>query len=361
MNTKSYIKFFLVFTLLPISTFIAVAQDSAPVLSEPAITDITQDFSIKNGELSSNSCYQNATKFADSYANEQLDVKGKVHAFFYDSLGQPCFTRKTTRISEGDLFVVGYFGDLTGAPKFKVKQTTCELENPDGRIRDQFITIPKDEEQSGETEALISSTQIGFRELDNFDCYGSEIKFKVTSVDNDEDIDEKTIKQYARYYATWQVGVVWTGLQDRSYSLVDKGNGNVISTNIDNSKGPLYVGSVTVYGFPRYIQSWFGGKRYSGRDIINHNDLLDRVGLNLSFGLEDPTETIGLGLSFELVRGVSLTYSQLYREIDVLDGLSVGDSFSASDIPTMKKWDNEGVVGISIDGRLISTFFGGGD
>lgn len=369
MKISIRIKHIFSLVLIVSLTSIVNAQDRPPALEASESNGLiaggadvppVTDFAVQNAENSAAVCIIRSTEIANSYINDQKDIKGSVHAFFYDSSGRPCFIRKSTRITEGDLIVVGYFGKKTDPLKFKSSQTTCEVESPDGRIRDQFINITSNEKlQSGRVETALLPSEIGFRELDKFDCYGAEAKFKLIRVSDDIDLDEKAIKQYARYNATWQVGALWTDLQDRDYKLVDRGAGNVISSDADNSKGPIYVGNVTIYGFPRHVQSWFGDKRYSGRDIINHNDFYDRIGLSLSFGLEDPTDTLGIGLSYEIVTGLSLTYTQLYRRIEVLDGVSEGDTFSSSDIPTKETWEDDAVWGITIDGRLISKFFGG--
>lgn len=355
----------------------ANAQDGPPTLVVPggngAATDAADGgggaagnppvagFTEQNKDRSASVCAAQGASIVSRYANQQQDVKGRVQAFFYDAGGRPCFILKDVRVTEGDLIVVGYFGEKTGSLKFKASQTACGIESPDGRIRDQFISIsPKEEVQFGGGEDLIDTADIGYRELDKFDCYGAEAKFKVSDSSDDKEIDQRIINQYSRYYATWQVGALWTDLHDRDYMLVDRGAGNVISSDIDDSDGPLYVGSIMVYGLPNYLKSLASGKRYSGRDIINHNEFFDRVGLTFSFGLKRPADTFGVGLSYEIVRGVSLTYSQLYRKIEVLDGLSEGDAFSSADIPTKESWEDEGVWGISIDGRLIAKFFGGG-
>lgn len=141
---------------------------------------------------------------------------------------------------------------------------------------------------------------------------------------------------------------------------MDLGSGPVIRNTVDNSRGPEYVASLVVYGIPHYLRTLTGNSRYSGRDIVKENTLADRISLFMAFGLSDPQDTLGVGLSFELASGFDLTVTQLYRHIDELGGLSVGDPFSGGtgEMPTVRTWEDEVAIGLSIDGRYLAKFFG---
>ena len=168
------------------------------------------------------------------------------------------------------------------------------------------------------------------------------------------------INQYQRYRGTFQIGAVWTDLTDDGFDVTDFGAGPVIREKGDGSRGPEYVGSLVVYGIPHYLRSLTRrGTNYAGRDIVNENRWRDRLGLALSFGLSDPDDLLGIGLSFELVSGINVTGTLLYRNIKVLDTLEVGDSFAgtAAEIPTKKSWEDEFAFGLSIDGRYLAKFF----
>jgi hypothetical protein len=96
---------------------------------------------------------------------------------------------------------------------------------------------------------------------------------------------------------------------------------------------------------------------------VNDWDWSDRVGLAMTFGLSDPEDTLGIGLSIDIANGFSITATQLYRRMDRLDGVAEGDAFSgaADTIPKVETWEEEFVVGLSIDGRYITKFFSSND
>ncbi len=254
------------------------------------------------------------------------------------------------RITEGDVIYIGVYGEAETVRDFSLEVPTCSLESTDPRLLDAVGSITLERQAGG----------MMLRKFQPVECFDSLIDIKIRKEDKTL-AWQKSLKQYQRYRGTFQIGTVMTELDDISYSTVDKGSGPVITADRDDSSGPQYVGSLVVYGFPLYIKSWFSDSHYSGRDIVNENDFSDRLGLVLSLGLDDPADTLGIGLSFEMATGINLTVTQLYHRLDVLDdGLSIGDSFTGSSIPIRKSWDDEVVWGISMDGRYLKKFFGSG-
>lgn len=292
------------------------------------------------------SCEAAADKWIDEV--EELDVavlKSKRVVVVFDTRGRIC-RRSAERVTEGDILHVGVFGDRAVVEKMALDVPTCSLESTAIDILDTITGI-----------RVESGTELALQKFDPVECYDASIQLQVRREDRSIAWDH-TLKQYQRFRGTAQVGIVWTELDDITYSTADLGSGPVIRSDRDDSSGPQYVGSLVVYGFANYLRSLGGERHYAGRDIVNETRPLDRLGLVFSLGFDDPKDTLGIGLSFELATGINLTATQLYRRIDKLDGYSLGDPFTGATVPTVKSWEDELVFGVSIDGRYLASFFG---
>lgn len=289
---------------------------------------------------------------ADIWMKDNVKAHSKNNTIlivFDESNGGVCFRRgskREYRVSEGDKILVGVYGNKANLDKYRLDAVSCNLEEATPKI---FDSVPKAIEKQ--------SAANGLRIFDAIECYSAEVTLQVRKSDNSLAYETK-IKQYERYDATFQVGVLWTDLDDATYSVFDDGQGNkTIRSDTNDNKGPQYVGSVVIYGIGYQVAEIFGGPHYSGRDIVNENKFLDRLGFGLSVGLDNPKDTFGFGLSFELFSGINLTATRLYRNIEVLDDYAVGDTFTGSQIPQKKSWEHDTVFGLSIDGRYLAKYF----
>lgn len=300
-------------------------------------------------------CLQAASGWYQSVhgAGTAAGVRGAVHVIVFDHRGVMCAREgNRPRITQGDILYVGLFGPPEENPSTAPKDTYCSLEGTAPNILDSNVGIRFDADTRAPPE---------LRQFPPFECFDDEIEVQFIREDNSVAFTNM-LRQYKRYRATFQIGALWTTLANPDYALTDFGSGPVIRNTVDDSRGPEYMASLVVYGAPHYFGAlWGGDRRYSGRDIVNDNSFADRVGLFLAFGFSNPEDTLGIGLSFELASGINLTVTQLYRRIAVLDGLSEGDPFpgTAGQIPTVETWEDEVAVGLSIDGRYLTKFFGG--
>jgi hypothetical protein len=169
-------------------------------------------------------------------------------------------------------------------------------------------------------------------------------------------LDSTTVQQYKRFYATVQLGVLNSDTRDTSFGLRSTNGQNLIFDKGPNNHGPEYTASVLLYGLPRYFTE---GLDYQGRDPVNENSVRDRIGVVLSAGLKDPGNRFGLGLSFEVARGVNLVVVHEWVRVTRLAGLNVGDAFTgaADTLPTRKTWDQSTAVGLSFDLAYVTQLF----
>lgn len=267
----------------------------------------------------------------------------------FNEHGSLCY-QSHIRVTEGDnLRLVAYAG-ANEIDSLSSNVVTCSLEPSTPVILD---SIP-----DGFTPT--AAAVIKRREFPPLQCFDSSVTLSIKKSDGSNFAGPLTINQYQRYRGTWQVGVVWSDLSDEGFSVADLGAGNVIRANSDGSTGPEYLGSLVIYGVPYYLQTLFRkDQSYAGRDVVNENNGKDRLGLAFSIGLQDPKDTLGIGLTFEIVPGLNLTATQLFRRVSKLDTFNVGDPFSgtAEQIPTFKSWEDDTVIGLSVDGRYITKFF----
>ncbi len=324
-------------------------SDIGGLIGAPGTTDASDADTLDSSQILS--CYQEGEIWEKgSKHSKPRNIKSKNVFMVFDEFGNVCYQSKAkTRITEGDLIYIGIFARASTLEDLRLDIPVCSLETTDLQILDTGELA--DFVRQADKFVLRKSPQ-------PYECYDDEISIQARR-SNQALVWEKTVRQYQRFHGSFQIGAIWTDLDDVSYSTIDLGSGPQIKADRDDSSGPEYVGSLVVYGIPYYFSTLFSDARYSGRDIINENNIMDRLGLAFSFGLSDPEDTLGIGLSFELATGINVTATQLYRRIDTLDGVAVGDAFTGSTIPTQKTWEDELVWGLSIDMRYLTKFFGG--
>ena len=188
-------------------------------------------------------------------------------------------------------------------------------------------------------------------------CFnGSVVVTAKTSIGPADVTARTTIEQSTRYRATVQLGVLFTTLHDQTFGLRPEGGVNRIYTRGPENGGPEYYAAVVLYALPRYISPLFGGRPYSGRDVVHDNSFLDRLGGVLGVGLKDPRKQFVAGLSLEALPGIDLTGTWNFARVTRLAGAEVGDAFTgtAENIPTRQEWENRFAWGISLDLRYVS-------
>jgi hypothetical protein len=192
------------------------------------------------------------------------------------------------------------------------------------------------------------------------ECGSASPVVAVTVIDSKgtEKSRSHTLNLYERYTATIHLGVLNSKLRNADYGLRTSGGTSTLVNRETEERGPEYTAMVVIQALPRYFQS---GLAYPGRDLLHDNATLDRVGLVLGFGIKEPAKRFGLGLSYEMTRGVNLVAVHEWFKRDELDGVRVGDTFAgaAADIPLRKTWSKGWSIGLTIDLGFVTQIFGG--
>lgn len=310
------------------------------------------------------------TDYADKlFSKENISIDTESDSFsrrfyrVYDKNGRVCRTTPG-RIKHGDKIRVGvYFENVTDTDKYITDVISCTRESDGFLINEAGFPAQVSEPAGSEMKnpgfrrfnaAKVTPSIQWFPEIE---CFSDNVILRLKEEMSSDPVVQLSLPQYPRYRGALQLGFVNTKIIDRNYSLVN----GVILAGQDNSKGPEYVASLLVYGLPNYLKGFAKSDRevYSGRDIVNEFGWKDRISLSFSIGINEPKNLLGVGFGLEIVKGINLTMTSLYQKVDVLSGVSVGDS-ATGDIPLKSRWEHDVVGGISIDGRYLSRLFGGG-
>lgn len=194
-------------------------------------------------------------------------------------------------------------------------------------------------------------------------CFNSVVNITVKRTDERKQVIREgnfILQQYKRYRGTLQLGVLSSLLHEESFGLKKEEEKTTVYSKGPVDRGPEYIASLVIYSFPRYIEGLLSpGKRFTGRDILHDNRLIDRIGAVIGVGLKNPGRRFTLGLSFELLYGVNIIGVYEFVRLKELVGLEEGDEFSGKEeeLPTRDYWDNKFVFGLSIDLRYVTTLF----
>jgi hypothetical protein len=172
----------------------------------------------------------------------------------------------------------------------------------------------------------------------------------------------QALKQYQRYHATVQLAALFTSNQQHTFALRPGPNSTSLITDQGPDKtGPEYYAALMVYGAPHYLRQVFGGQSYDGRELTNENGPLDRTSFVLGAGLSKPADRVAAGLSYEVIRGISILGMYERARISLLNGVNVGDAFTGTKdlIPQKSSWRGKIVWGIGIDARYAMAVFTG--
>lgn len=166
------------------------------------------------------------------------------------------------------------------------------------------------------------------------------------------------LEQAERFRATVQTGALFNGLQNQGYALRTLGTDTSRIYNAGPVRsGPVYVATVVLYGFLKYLPSLTGGMPYRGRDVLHESGLLDRIGLVAGAGLPKPGDNFVGGVTLELLPGVDLMgVWHVARLTEIADGLREGDIVpkGVTEVPTRSTWGRRFVTGVSLDLRYVT-------
>jgi hypothetical protein len=292
----------------------------------------------------------------------------------FDETG-PCFLSRQFG-GEGDPIAIGYVSATGDTVSLDLDPCSTLAATPKILIGADLasITLQADEQRRLRTEWFSPLRR----------CFGTAagIKLAVTKDGGQPKPLSYTLKQFERYRATLQLGVTWSELHQQTFSLRQDGAvKRIIETSADE-RGPEYVAAIVLYGIPRYFARrsvlppcFFENEKrrlcasntqgpperenYFGRDPVNENGIVDRIGLLFGAGLNQPGRRFLVGGSFELVTGVNLLVTSEFVRLPELEGVAVGDVFAgeASTLPIRDHWRQAWSFGLALDARYAVALF----
>lgn len=202
-------------------------------------------------------------------------------------------------------------------------------------------------------------SQFEIQWLSSRKCYNQSVSVAVSGQRSGEDVRlSYALQQHLRYRATLQTGVLFSRDQVRTFALRPDGDNSRIFDQGPTNRGPEYTATLVLYGLPKYLQSLVpGSAHYSGRDIVNEQDVFDRIGGVVGVGLAHPGDHFVAGFSFEVVTGVNAVFARHWsRGRELAGGLSEGDVFTgaADAIPTRRVWASAWEWGLALDLRYVT-------
>ena len=293
--------------------------------------------------------------------------RGHFLAILFGPDGQILEENKNYGVS-GDLIFTAICIDNTFSPEIpRLDFTKCDLQSP----------IPKNPEGDTLTVKLQSGVEVKLIPYPVRQCFGTSVEMKLTGTKLNADrkpvqINEThKIGMYERYRYTLQVSAVSTDQHVHGFGVRKDNDKMRIFDKGPIDSGPEYMASVVLYALPRYFQRLrtprgqtediesLANRTYFGRDVVNENDIPDRIGLVIGAGLNNPNDRFAMGLSFELVPGVNLIGVYEFAKLKELRGVMENDEFTgtADQIPLRETWNRKFVGGISLDLRYVMGLF----
>ncbi|HTK48803.1 MAG TPA: hypothetical protein VL328_12580 [Gemmatimonadaceae bacterium] len=173
------------------------------------------------------------------------------------------------------------------------------------------------------------------------------------------------LRQYERYRATLNGGTLFTTLHSAEFALrpaQDDPSRKFIYDKAPAEKGPEYIATLQLYGIGHYLPSLIGRRNYRGRDPVNDQSLVDRIGGIVGVGITNPKERFALGLSLEVIYGVSVIWVDDFARINrLLPETSITEPFAGAEaeIPARESWQSHGSLGLALDLRYLALLFTG--
>jgi hypothetical protein len=309
--------------------------------------------------------------------NEILSRRGGRHDFtviIFDETG-PCFLSRQFG-AEGDPIAIGYVSAAGETVSLDLDPCNTLAATPKVLIGADLASITLQADVEGRLRAE------WFPPLRRCFGTGAGVKLAVTKGAGQPKQISYTLKQFERYRATLQLGVTFSELHQQTFSLRQDGAvKRIIETSADE-RGPEYVAALVLYGIPRYFARrsvlppcfYENEKRracasntkgpperenYFGRDPVNENGIVDRIGLLFGAGLNQPGRRFLVGGSFELVTGVNLLVTSEFVRLPELEGVAVGDVFAgeAATLPIRDHWRQAWSFGVALDARYAVAVF----
>lgn len=186
-------------------------------------------------------------------------------------------------------------------------------------------------------------------------CFNENVEISVEGKPDDGALRtvKYNLRQHPRHHFTLQLGAYDSNEFQHSFGTRTVDGKARIFDKGPSGDGVQYYAGVVVYGAPHYLTSLIRRDRlYPGRDLVNDQSWRDRTSFIVGAGLENPSAHFVVGVGFELINGVNVTYTYNRRRFKTLaEGVNVGDEFAgaAADIPMREFWNNEMAFGLSLD------------
>ncbi len=338
-------------------------EEKTPESVSPQIREVVRtgsSFAESNGDKDQS---ENLNKLLGEIESDFISRKSNRDyvVIIFDNELRPFYVSRND-VAVGDLIYVGVI--YLDIQNIEVEFQPCSLEPeaPQLYIGEKFQF---DLLQSREYKFILSPPR---------QCYNSSVEISVKAdkqirvltteglVSTEVPIEGRyNLNQYNRYRGTLQLGILFSDLHQESFGLKKNEDKSVIFNMGPVDTGPEYTASVIIYSFLHYLEDIFLPKNhFSGRDIINDQNFIDRIGAVFGVGLTNPTRRFFMGFSLEVAYGVNLIGVWEFARLNRLgNDLSEGDEFSgtAEEIPIQEYWDNCFVFGISLDLRYITALF----
>lgn len=292
-----------------------------------------------------NDCYPTAEAEYERIKGRRGDDNFSFIAFCSD---QTTFQHGRSYGVKGDPIYIALYDNATlGKPTFEIP--TCSLEQEGVSLYNK-ADVSKLGRQAGSFE--LSPPVIRT-------CFDSQVVINLIDRDKgDKILRAHVLNQHTRYHGSFMLGTLFTDKISHKYLAGNNGTGTtVIRDEGPFNQGPVHIISLLLHGLPHYLTT--DSKPYLGRDILHDNGWKDRLGLMLGVGIEKPQDNLTLGLTYELMRGINITYSTNWSRVTSLDGVKVGDTIAAGTVvPTSVRWERYNSAGISIDFGYVTGLYG---
>lgn len=311
----------------------------------------------QTAEVSIGNCYAAA---GEEYANI-VKQRGRDKNFSFIAFCSDKTTYQPMRsygVKGDPIYIALYDNKSMKLPVFEIQ--TCSLEQEGVSLYNQAaVSNLRIGKESGESENG-EKVKIEYRFSSPVirTCYDGQVVINLIDRQQGEKIlRSHVLNQHARYHGSFMLGTLFTDKVSHKYLAGDNGTGTtVIRDEGPFNQGPVHIISLLLHGLPHYI---FDSEPYHGRDILHDNRFSDRLGLMLGVGIEKPQNNLSLGLTYELMRGINLTYSTNWTRVTELDGVKVGDAIAAGTaVPTRDSWGRYTSFGISIDFGYVTGLYG---
>jgi hypothetical protein len=279
---------------------------------------------------------------------QAVQKKNGYTVLVFDAAGNLCAFNREYGI-EGDAIYVGIFtpSSISWAATFE----NCALEPAGPRVYVPPVTFPT---LLPVTRGTGPEPTTVLRAAGPRHCFSEQVDIVMRRDSGGAKEYRYPLRQYRRYEATLQFGVIFSTLHDQSYGL----RGDTIFSKGPTGTGPEYAATVVLYSLPRQLAKILGKDRYQGRDIVHDRDWQDRIGGMLGVSLQNPGRRFTAGITVEVLNGLNILLGWEWARVTELAGVTEGVELpSGATIPTRDRWRNAFVYGASIDLNYVAALF----